>query len=134
MAKEQQQPQPADELLPTPAVGSMVLWYDRNIVQEDRAMPAMVMKIEAPGRVALKIFRMGDDMHRTGVHYRYHAIHMQRSNPATVYNGSWDYPREGVPTEDYEYHKKIVNERKRKLAEEEKSAAKAAAKQPVPTV
>lgn len=121
-----------EDLLPTPTKGDIVFWYDRNLVAPDRALPAMVMDVEGPGKIKLKILRMGDDMHKTGVHHVSHPVHNERNHAASVHNGSWDYRKPGVPTEDYEYHRAFLAERKKKQEAEQAAAAQALAngKQP----
>ncbi len=111
-----------EELLPTPQVGTMVYWYDRNEVNEESKRPAMIIKREGPGRVSLKVFRMGDDIHKQGCCHVDHPIHQQRNAHSTVHNGSFAYmcDKNKIPAGDYDLAK---DERDRRIAAEQELQA-----------
>lgn len=115
----------SDRLVPTPKVGTIVLWYDRNIYEPENAKPAVVLQVEATGKVGLKILRFGDDVHKKGVHHRTHPVHDRRANEATMESGSWEYIGEVVPEADL---KRAKDEAEAKR-EHEKASSEAKLKQ-----
>lgn len=95
----------SEKLVPTPKIGTIVLWYDRNIFEAENAKPAVVLQVEAVGKIGVKILRFGDDVHKKGVHHRFHQVHDRRANEATMESGSWEYIGEVIPEEDLKRHK-----------------------------
>lgn len=115
----------SEKLIPTPKVGTIVLWYDRNIFEPENAKPAVVLSVEATGKIGVKILRFGDDVHKKGVHHRSHAVHDRRANEATMESGSWEYIGEKIPEEDLARCKAEIAAK----AEQEKTNSEAKLKQ-----
>lgn len=98
-----------ENLLPTAPVSSLVQWYERG----EQAVPyaAIVVAIEAPGRVGLTIFKPNaPPMYRSGVRYISDQIHADKANPTTDRCGSWGYG-DKVPRAHLEYHLKELDKR-----------------------
>ena len=96
--------------LPTPPVGTVVVWFnaarrDPNRPYED-AVASVVTKIDGPGKVTLLAFApFGVPSHKRSSHHVDHPIHKQRANSVSIESGSWDYPQgQRIPKEHYVIH------------------------------
>lgn len=94
-------------LLPTPPIGTTVIWYGRGLVEDENQQAAVVTKIEGIATLTLTIFPPnGIPIHKKGVRFVTHPQHLQKNNPSTVQNGAWDYPdHRDVPKRDLEKHR-----------------------------
>lgn len=81
--------------LPTPPVGTLIVWYDRAIVEDDRAYAAIVTRVDGPGKITPIIFPPASmPIHRKqGSLHVSDPIHQKRGNASSVNCGAWDYPK-----------------------------------------
>lgn len=107
--------------LPTPPVGTPVVWYPRAQVGADNQIAALVTKVEGPGKVTLTAFRPQGtaDPTRRGCLHVSHPVHEQRANAVSVNAGAWDYI-EGwdVPGEHYELHRGVLEIKRDSLSDQ----------------
>ena len=79
--------------MPTPPIGTMVVWYDRAHYTPENQKAAIVTAVEGPGRVGLTIFGpRAHPIHKIGVLHHTHEAHQNRNNVMSQQNGSWSYP------------------------------------------
>ena len=101
--------------LPTPPVGTPVVWYDRAERKEDGEIAALVTKVEGPGKVTVTVFRpqgMPDPTRRGCLHMS-HPTHEQRHNAVSRNSGGWDYPiGSRAPKDHLALHTEQLNMRK----------------------
>lgn len=104
--------------LPTPPVGTTVVWYDRAEAKPESQIAGLVTKVEGPGKVTLTVFRaqgMPDPTRRGCLHIS-HSVHEQRHNAVSRNSGAWDYP-DGVsiPKAHYTPHLDLLETKKMAL-------------------
>lgn len=108
--------QSGETLLPTPPIGTIVVWYERNQVRDEFARVGVVMKRESPGQVTLKVFQQGNDRIVSGVQYIEHPAHKNRRHDA-VNSGCWTYGEDDmtryladgkIPEHHYSFHRDVV--------------------------
>jgi hypothetical protein len=93
--------------LPTPPVGTPVVWYDRAQVSEEAQRAAIVTRVEGPGKVTLTIFPPNGMplYNKKGTLHVSHEIHDRRGNAVSKNSGSWDYTsRTSRPKSHNELH------------------------------
>lgn len=99
---------------PTPPIGTPIVWYNagRRDDPESEAA-AIVTKVQDAGKICVVVFKPNAmPVHKGGVYFAEHPVHLQRSNPQTVNNGCWDYPKHAkIPKEHYEFHLAQLNSR-----------------------
>jgi hypothetical protein len=112
--------------LPTPPVGTMVVWHDRN--EDDRNYAAVVTFVEGVGRVKLAIFKPNAHViHKEGVLHRTHEVHENKHSTVTMRNGAWDYvPGQTVPKSHRDLHLRDLEKREAALIQSEKELTAAA--------
>jgi hypothetical protein len=114
--------------LPTPPVGTLVVWYDRGVKAADAQRAAIVTKVEGPGKVQLTVFAPNAmPMHKIGSLHISHSVHEKAHNSVSKNSGGWDY-RDGemIPGEHYDLHRNVLNtklESMRKSLDEAKQIA-----------
>ena len=115
-----------DNPFPTPPIGWMVQWFDRN--RTDECSAALVTNVQGPGKLELTIFKPRHfPIHKQGVLHRSHPSHLKPSNPNTVTNGSWEYlPMQRPHKAHYELHLAQLEAREDAMLEEERNAKEAA--------
>lgn len=107
------------ELVPTPPIGSMVVWYKNGVVNESDGCPAIVTKCDDVGRVTLTVFPpMGAPQYKASVFWAKHP-EIPASSKSRPPSGVWDYP-EGtrVRRSDFELHEQYLSRRKAQLLRE----------------
>ena len=101
-------------VLPTPPIGTMVIWYRKAVFDKDNAIAAIVTKVEDCGKISLTAFPPAGMPNATvrGCLHKSHKIHQKRSNHISQNGGAWDYP-EGVnpPKAHFNRHKDNLNQR-----------------------
>lgn len=93
--------------LPTPPVGTTVVWYDRASNEPGAEIAAIVTRIEGPGKISVTTFRPQGmpEFTRRGVLYMTHPQHENRHNTVSRNSGSWAYPGQSKPPKaDFELH------------------------------
>jgi len=104
-----------DNLIPTPPIGRIVLWYERGYVSPDHAQPAVVTAVEGPGRISVCLLAKSRGAIKTGV--KFHKLEgATDSRVQTTYRfGCWNYIEGEAPTKnthpDYQPHLKSISER-----------------------
>jgi len=118
--------------LPTPTVGTMVVWYDRGQKVAEGKRAAIVTKIEGAGKVQLTVFAPNAmPMHKIGSLHISHSVHAKAHNSVSKNNGGWDY-RDGddAPDSHYDMHREMLTAKlaamKHQLVEAEQIAAREA--------
>ena len=103
--------------IPTPPVGTMVIWYDRAEVRPGAEIAAMVTAVESPGKLKLVAFRpQGMPEHKRGVLHISDPIHENRHNAVSRHAGGWSYPHGvSVPKDHYQPHLEVLKARKDSL-------------------
>jgi hypothetical protein len=87
----------AADPLPTPPVGTMIVWYrgarrDENNPSVSQ-IPAIVQQVDGPGKVKLIAFPpQRNPENKQGCLHIKHPIHLNRANSVSVDSGAWDYP------------------------------------------
>lgn len=90
--------------IPTPPIASTVVWYEGGKTREQNGeqRAAIVVGIEGPGKLRLKIFdARAMDKNKSGVLHVDHKIHQQKNNSVTVQSGAWDYPDDRTPPKSH---------------------------------
>lgn len=106
-----------DQLIPTPPIGRIVLWYERGYVHADHAQPAVVTAVEGPGRVSVCLLAKSRGAIKTGV--KYHKIEgATDARVQTTYRfGCWDYVEGEAPSKtthaDFQVHLNSISEREK---------------------
>ena len=99
-----------DNLLPTPPVGTIVVWYERGRVEASAQRAAVVTKQEAPGKLTITVFAPNAmQSHKQGVLHVTHSVHEKAHNSVSKNSGGWDYV-EGtkIPESHYKIHLDVV--------------------------
>lgn len=119
--------------LPTPPVGTMIVWYDRGQKIDGSQRAAIVTKVEGPGKLQLTVFAPNAmPTHKIGSLHISHPVHTKAHNSVSKNNGGWDY-RDGddIPDTHYEAHRNVLQTKltgmRRSLEEAEQIAAKESA-------
>lgn len=118
--------------LPTPPVGTPVVWYPRATLDRDNQIAAIVTKVEGPGKLTLTVFRPQSmpDATRRGCLHVSHPIHENRHNSVSQNSGAWDYP-EGVtiPKSHRDLHLEQLQRKRDSIQDQLSEATEIAKKQ-----
>jgi hypothetical protein len=100
--------------MPTPPVGTMVIWYDRADTRPGGERAAVVTKIEEPGKLTLTIFPPNSmPIHKQGCLHISNPIHERKSNAVSRNSGAWDYlDFTDIPKVHYEPHLKRLGKKR----------------------
>jgi hypothetical protein len=104
-----------ENLIPTPPVGRIVIWYEHGIVGKEKGHPAVVISQEGAGRVSISLLARSRGTVKTGVKYRSMDDAQNPANQATYRFGCWDYVQGESPTKtthaDYQTHLESISAR-----------------------
>lgn len=105
--------------LPTPPVGTPIIWFDKAIVKPGAELAAVVTKVEGPGKVTLVVFRpcAFPEFKRSSLH-EFHLQNKERHVEALSNCGAWAYPRGTViPKSHNELHLEALHTKRSSLLE-----------------
>lgn len=107
--------------LPTPPIGSTVVWYPRAAVEEGNRVAAIVTNVEGPGKLTLTVFKplATPDPTRRGCLHVSHPVHEKRANSVSINAGAWDYPDDVIPGKShYDLHVAALNKKRDSLVDQ----------------
>jgi len=106
--------------IPTPPVGTTIVWYAKALVEDDSKIAALVTKVEGPGKITVTAFRpqgMADPTRRGCLHVS-DPIHEKRHNSVSMNSGAWDYVAfTKIPKEHYQLHLDALAKKRDSLIE-----------------
>ena len=100
--------------LPTPPIGTPVVWYPHARVVKGAEVAALVTGIEGPGRLKITVFvPNGMPVPKQACHHVTDPVHEKRNNSISKTSGAWDYI-EGTktPKADFQFHLEHLNKLK----------------------
>lgn len=118
--------------IPTPSVGTVIVWYNRAEKKEDGQIAGIVTLVEGVGKVRVTLFGPSAMPRYTvkGCLHMSHPVHQNRNHATSVNSGGWDYP-DGVSAKkaDYAMHISQLESRKQHLVDaQEQTSPKTATK------
>ena len=120
MSKEalEQLEQESKDLIPTPRIGEIVLWYEHGQVKSDNGRPAIVEHIEDFGRVQLTLLGSLRGAKKTGVKYMTMDGASNSRLDVTYRMGCWGFRDGETPTKstDRAFQKHLESLSRRKEA------------------
>lgn len=79
--------------MPTPPIGTLVVWYKKADIKLMSQIAGIVTKIEGPGKLSIITFSPNQmAKHVMGSLHVTHPIHDNRHNAVSQNSGAWDYP------------------------------------------
>jgi len=107
--KEEQSP------LPTPPVGTPVVFYPGARIESGAEVAAIVTQVQGPGKLTLAVFRpMGMVQGQKQCLHASHPLHEKLDKAVSRNNGAWDYPQGIRPAKlHYQVHLDELAKRKR---------------------
>jgi len=118
--------------LPTPPVGSTVVWYNRAD-KNTAPYAAIVTGIDEPGRIKITMFPPnGFFKTAQGVHYIEHPMHSQKNNHVSEQSGAWAYPAGvSIPKDHFDAYRSRREAMKAALEDDLKKALEVKEKEKV---
>lgn len=112
--------------LPTPPVGTLVVWYPRAARAIENQIAGIVTRVEGPGKITLTVFRPQGvpELNHRGCLFVDHPIHEKRANSVSVNSGSWEYPELVKPDKShFDLHLAVLNKKRDSLKEQVRVAS-----------